>query len=384
MNNRLLGTYLDLIRIGAALMVVVQHARLTGVGTGLPARDALTRLLYFVTGQGHAAVIAFFVISGYLVGGKLFYAGKPGFLGKYMLDRATRIYVVALPVVLISFATMHLSAALYGDAYRLRGSICAASPGDLLAMLGMMHQGMGWNNCFNGPIWSLTYEVFYYVFFALIAVGWARWREPLGWGCAALAVVVGGYGLLNPFPMLAMSTIWLVGMAVAQAEPLKQRGLAFTVLVLLLFALQAGLRFGHHRGVVTETLVTLAVAGGILILRRRTPFTLPAWVAVVASAGAAASYSIYLSHAPMLAFARGVVQGSFGMPMGPAHLTATTVALWGVLTVLGVAAGIAIWWLFERHTQAIRVRVERALGVPEAANHQPIPAEGVAAGGAFR
>ncbi len=375
MTNRLLGTYLDLIRITAALAVVLVHARLAGLGPGMPSRDVLTRLLYFVTGQGHAAVIAFFVISGFLVGGKLFHAGRPGFLGKYLLDRATRIYVVALPVLLIAYALMHLSIALYGQSYRLRGDACVVTPGDLMMMLGMVPRGLGVNQCLDAPIWSLAYEVFYYIFFALIAVALARWREPLGWVCAALAVAVGGYALLEPGPMLAFSTIWLVGMAMAQQEPLRGRGLVFTAAVLALFLLQTVLRFGHQHFVSTEFVVTLGVAGGIQILRRWHGVPVPAWVGAAAAAGAGASYSIYMSHAPMIVLARGIARHGLGIPVTRAALTVTTVSLWMVLTVLGVAAGVAMWWLFERHTRWIRLHVGRALGIPEPGAHQPIPAE---------
>ena len=61
---------------------------------------------WFLTGFPHQAVIVFFVISGYLVGGNVIAKarGDEPFLAKYFTDRVVRIYLVLIPVILIGWA----------------------------------------------------------------------------------------------------------------------------------------------------------------------------------------------------------------------------------------------------------------------------------------
>ncbi|HEV2644429.1 MAG TPA: acyltransferase family protein [Candidatus Elarobacter sp.] len=69
--SRRFSLFLDAARTLAALAVVAQHAR-TYLFVGPKAlRDPsrAVRAFYFLTGFGHEAVMVFFVLSGFLVGG---------------------------------------------------------------------------------------------------------------------------------------------------------------------------------------------------------------------------------------------------------------------------------------------------------------------------
>ena len=66
-------------------------------------KNILTRALYFITGLGHQAVIVFFVLSGFLVGGSVVRNFKQNNFSpkQYLINRVSRLYVVllvALPV----------------------------------------------------------------------------------------------------------------------------------------------------------------------------------------------------------------------------------------------------------------------------------------------
>ena len=66
----------------------------------------LDRLFYFATGLGHQAVVVFFVLSGYLVGGSVLTAYQSGrwSWAAYALRRLTRLWVVLLPALIITLA----------------------------------------------------------------------------------------------------------------------------------------------------------------------------------------------------------------------------------------------------------------------------------------
>ena len=60
---------------------------------------------WFLTGFPHQAVIVFFVISGFLVGGNFIAKsrGTEPFLAKYFVDRTVRIYLLLVPVILLGW-----------------------------------------------------------------------------------------------------------------------------------------------------------------------------------------------------------------------------------------------------------------------------------------
>ena len=66
-----LSNTLNFLRWLSALMVVIGHLRsfLFVEYNLVENKTVFIKLFYFITGFGHQAVIVFFVISGYLVGG---------------------------------------------------------------------------------------------------------------------------------------------------------------------------------------------------------------------------------------------------------------------------------------------------------------------------
>ena len=63
--------FLDFIRWMAALLVVLQHIRYLWFAeyADIQNKTILFKLFYFLTGFGSEAVMVFFVLSGFLVGG---------------------------------------------------------------------------------------------------------------------------------------------------------------------------------------------------------------------------------------------------------------------------------------------------------------------------
>lgn len=120
---------------------------------------------------GRQAVIGFFVMSGFLVGGYVLVrlkTHKP-FLRDYLIHRIVRIYMVVIPAIFLTFLFDSIGRkffpANYGgypifDAHYEPRYILT----NLLNLQGVVapHYGS------NGPLWSVGYEFWYYISFPLL------------------------------------------------------------------------------------------------------------------------------------------------------------------------------------------------------------------------
>src|SRR4051794_23055027 len=101
---------LDLLRAGAAIAVLLTHARgfsFVEYGALPAAQHTLAIQAFFLaTRIAYEAVLVFFVLSGALVGGQIVrrtIAGQFSLEG-YALDRVTRIFVPLVPAYLLALA----------------------------------------------------------------------------------------------------------------------------------------------------------------------------------------------------------------------------------------------------------------------------------------
>ena len=110
---------LDFLRAAAALLVLFWHSRdayfhYTDV---LAQPGLLLKLFYFVTGLAGEAVVIFFVLSGFLIGGSLADSLQRGSfdLVRYLIARFVRIYIVYIPALIITEAVFLFGSLLLGD-----------------------------------------------------------------------------------------------------------------------------------------------------------------------------------------------------------------------------------------------------------------------------
>ncbi|MCS0629733.1 acyltransferase [Telluria mixta] len=175
-----LSVYLDLVRLVAALMVLMTHVW----PLMFPARP--------LPWPGHSAVVVFFVLSGFVIS----HAARPELgLRGYALHRIARIYPVLLAAALLSLViawTVGVNIIGYGSS---RGS-------DLFDIgVNLLFLGQSWMDLpmpYVGTVWSLDYEVWYYVLFAL----WMYRPSPLLLVCTA---AIAGPKILLLLP------VWLLG-----------------------------------------------------------------------------------------------------------------------------------------------------------------------------
>ncbi len=361
-----LSSFLDLSRWVAALLVLVGHVRNLGLAD-LPAvhRPGLAiKALYFFTGFGHQAVVVFFVISGYLVGGLTLerWRRDGADLRSYAIARFSRIYTVLVPALLLGllfdwsgshgFDASHLYAGgqsvLHVEALtdlRPADLALATFAGNLLGLQGITVPTYG----SNGPLWSLAYEWWYYWLFAL-AAGAAllpRRRIALGLGAAGLAALL-------PPPMLLWGAIWLLGLALRHWTQSTRWRPHWSVGAVAFAAAMAWSRVVHPPLLAAQFGVDAVVGLSYATLVAgvaRLPRPLP--LQALHHRLADMSYTVYLTHFPALVFICALGAQAFGLPLRAQPTP-------GALLNCAALVGVLLSWcalvasLTERHTQAIR------------------------------
>jgi peptidoglycan/LPS O-acetylase OafA/YrhL len=189
-----LSLFLDLLRVLAALAVMLCHFGSRRMSGGQA---------WFLTPYGAQAVDVFFVLSGYLVSQTG--AREPSARG-FTANRAARIYSVALPAIILTFAMDALGRRLAPGVYATAAGYAPGHPPFALqAASGLLFFNNAWFLGLpmgsNIPWWSLGYEVAYYIAFGLFRYASGAWR----WLGPALVAVIAGPNIA------ALAPLWLAG-----------------------------------------------------------------------------------------------------------------------------------------------------------------------------
>lgn len=217
-----LSIYLDLLRLGAAIVVFLSHAHVF----------LLPSIKIGPLGWGREAVAVFFVLSGFVIS----YVGQ-------VSEREWRVYLVArlariMPVALLAIAVilaadsigMHANASYYD--FINTGFFTPVSLEAALAYVTFTNQLWFAHAVFGSgePYWSLGFEVQYYLFFGLFAFSPQRAKIPL----LCLWAAVAGPKILMYMPLWLMG--WLTMKCVIERPPLRRPiSIAMIAASLLLF-----------------------------------------------------------------------------------------------------------------------------------------------------
>ena len=368
---------LDLVRGGAALAVLLGHLRafLFVEHSALPTRNLLTDAFYGLTGFGHQAVVVFFVLSGFLIGGAVQerFATNRWSFGDYALRRMTRLWLVLLPALVLTLVWDLAGGVLSGGAgydgryyERNHSGPSSVNPVDngVLAFLGnvfFLQTILAPTYGTNGPLWSLANEFWYYLMFPL---GFAavHGTTPVRGRVVCLVLLVAA-GAFLPVGLLLAGLMWVAGYAAYALTRSRFAVLATSAPVFWGASLSLGsmLLWNRWRGLPdADYWIALAFAATLPRLAADTGGT--AWWRGLARYFGNTSYTLYLFHFPFLAFLSfGVLQGRQWQP------GAAGFAVYAGIVALTLAGSHLVWWLFERRTEEVR----RALSGWFAARRQP-------------
>jgi peptidoglycan/LPS O-acetylase OafA/YrhL len=319
---RLRLAYLDGLRAIAASYVVGFHAVL-GFGG-----DELTgpfRVLKRVFAFGHEAVAVFIVLSGYCLMLPVVRAQPERDrvpFGSFLRRRAFRIlppYFAALLGSVLLLALVPALRARSGTTWD--DSLPGLELGPLLSHALLLHNwSPTWGYQINGPFWSVASEWQIYFFFPLLLLpAWRRFGMP----GALLAAAAVGYAPLLFAPAASMVAIpwylllFALGMGAAaigfssnelsaRLRPLPWRPLSTALwLGCALFSVAAG-KIWFANKPITDLLMGLAMATLLLSLTGRALGPKPGWLLSLLESRPLVrlghfSYSLYLTHLPLLA-----------------------------------------------------------------------------------
>src|SRR5215469_16986529 len=164
----------DALRAIAAVLVMSSHVRDVFLTGWRPAFGAPAWIFYVLTSFGHPAVIVFFVLSGFWITKAVVERQEAGTFawGGYLLDRLSRLWVVLLPALVlgavldtITFRVLHFPPSGYG-AQSIPADVTSQLSPAWFAANALFLQGL-YAPAFgsNGPLWSLTNEFWYYLWF---------------------------------------------------------------------------------------------------------------------------------------------------------------------------------------------------------------------------
>lgn len=219
--NKSFSIYLDIIRCVAAFLVYLSHSNQRFlIDASLPAST-----------YGHSAVIFFFVLSGFVIAHIA--ETRENTWPSYAASRISRIASVAVPAVCFTIVLDSIGRTLRPEIYQAFpfDQFILRTVGSLLMLNEIWLVSITFLS--NIPYWSVTYEWWYYVAFAIVTFLPAHKSLPL---VILLALLIGP-------KIILLAPIWWLGVVLYRSSILKRipTFLAFVIFIASTLAI-----FAYH------------------------------------------------------------------------------------------------------------------------------------------
>jgi peptidoglycan/LPS O-acetylase OafA/YrhL len=310
-------------------------------------------ILQYYLDLGHAAVVVFFVVSGYLVGGSVLRKASAFNFREYAIARFARIYAVIAPAIILTLALDwgsyfidpnnpiysvpwgRIKLAIY-DQYSIMQIIATVT--SLESIIG---QPMGTDI----GLWSLGYEWFFYFLFPFVLIFAGAAFRSLGSKivmCFAVALLM---LLLHKGWTAIFWVVWLAGAVASKFKAGKAFAISGGVAAVCAFFLSP---LVDHR--YTDVVQGLGVAllfsnPGVLTWnisrewdRRLADF----------------SFSLYVTHPPILIFTAFCLYKAGILPLERYQLGWRGWSIWCCYIIVATASAYLFYLLFEKNTDKLK------------------------------
>ena len=345
---------MDAMRCVLAVAVAFAHAWYLLIEDYRGEASTIAAIGYFLAGFAHASVILFFVLSGYWIAKSVDRRMIVGWeWSGYLVDRLARLLVVLLPALAIGGSL---------DAIGLYGLESATHTGatNTYVLGNDVADRLGWrvllgNVLFlqdiavapfgtNGPLWSLAYEFWFYIWFPAIVVSWRKRRLSPFLVAASIAWIAPHMLIGFACWLCGAVLFWTTNRSRHESRPRRSRLRLLVATIafvgMLIFVRTVGLGGAELPLAVSFALLLYALLHAEVIA--------PRWLKPLAAYGATASFSLYVLHFPLIAFAAALLLDDRRWPA-----SGTSIAL--VIAVL--AAVVLLSAIFARHTERHTSRV---------------------------
>ena len=339
--------WLDLFRGLASLVVVTTHCRtMLFVEYGLlPAGEKTTAnsIFFFLTRIAHEAVLLFFVLSGFLVGGKVIQRLRAGTfdLRSYVLDRTVRIMLPLLSALIL----IVISNTVIGQHFSIIDYI-----GNILSLQGIL---VPW---VSGPLWSLAYEVWFYVLMGA-AAWWLTTSKDSNKYIAVFMLFV--CFLIFSHLKATYLFIWLLG-AMSFSYVKRSNVLLIAGIVSLLASMMALQVFGTEsrtfqlhdiESIRAICELCLGISMCLIVqqvIHRQPKYKLGVFLNKFGTRLADFSYTLYLTHLPIV-----YMLVHFGFPKSQS-INVVSVGYYLAAIGISLVSAYAIYLVFEKRTKYVK------------------------------
>jgi peptidoglycan/LPS O-acetylase OafA/YrhL len=183
---------LDVLRLASAIAIAGAHLTQPYFSAGWPD----------LTDYGKPALVMLFLLSGLVI--RYVTVIRRGKMTDFWVDRISRVYSVVVPALVFTIVASYLAMRI-NPAYYMPNWGASNSRPLLRIGMNLIFMAQSWNLTFdpfsNAPFWTLSYEVFYYVFYA-VGFYLAGMRRAF-W--LIVAAILAGQHILLLLPL------WLIG-----------------------------------------------------------------------------------------------------------------------------------------------------------------------------
>lgn len=350
---------LNILRGFAALQVCVHHFRNHFYLSYNDVVDPgiIFKAFAFATGFANHAVMVFFAISGWLVGGSVLNNfNKDNFTINYAIDRISRLWTVIIPTLFISLGIIMFitNTALPNDVFN------GATDIDIKTFLGNM---FGLQTVFveqyaaNYPLWSLANETWYYISFPLLLAIFlpTKSKNVKLISLISLALIA----IYLPNEIMTFSIVWLLG---ALFSRIKINTNLIIKSLFLLLSLGA-MTYGRYKNIHNDIFIIISYILPLLLFLSANQKEKYVWMKKESIMNKGVdflsniSFSLYVLHVPLIYLSHSI----YISYTGNRHLTVNNIHdgfIFAGLILASISLTYIFHILFEQRHLIIRKKIK--------------------------